>query len=188
MQNGSAKVTIGDIVCKDSEHLEIRVDGSLRLLEDKREKVFWHNWGKHFSIEFDFVLLKDRSTYLKNYTQESWTILEVISEDPIPNQVFTKIIYVPSQANLTFIQATDNEGVKSMSYMLRNDRLNKMIQFKANAIKIKKNSPSGEFYTFYKGNNYKWRWTNHLVSRQTRFSVSKVDCEYFEVSNLIIRN
>ena len=182
LQNGSAKVTIGDIVCKDSNHLKIQVDGSLRVLDqDKREKVFWHNWGQDFNIEFDFAVLKNKNTYPQHYDQESWTILEVITEEPIP-RVFTKIVYVPSQANLTFIQATDNQGIVAKSYTQLYHNYKR--HFKANAFQIRKDSSSP---VFYKSSSI-GRSSNHLVSRKTRFSIQKLDCSYFDVSNLVISN
>ena len=186
LQNGSAKVTIGDIVCQDPNHLKIQVDGSLRLLDqEKREKVFWHNWGQDFTIEFDFAVLKNKDkyslhSYSEHYNKESWTILEVITEDDQNPRVFTKILYVPSQANLTFIQATDNQGIIAKSYT----GLYNKLHFKANAYQIRKGSNSP---VFYKRSGI-GRSTNHLISKRTRFSVQKLDCSYFDVSNLVITN
>ena len=182
LQNGSAKVTIGDIVCQDSNFLKIQVDGSLRLLDqEKREKVFWHNWGQ-FTIEFDLAVLKNKNTYAGHSDKESWTILEVITEDDQNPRVFTKILYVPSQANLTFIQATDNQGIIAKSYTVLYN--NYKVHFKANAYQIRKGSNSPEFYK----RNGIGRSTNHLISKRTRFSVHKIDCSYFDVSNLVITN
>ena len=49
------------------------------LDQEKREKVFWHNWGQEFAIEFDFAVLKNKDkyslhSYSEHYNKESWTI------------------------------------------------------------------------------------------------------------------
>ena len=126
-----------------------------------------------FKIEFDIKVLQYDPAYVEQYQNGKWTILEIISDAPLPNTTFTKIEYnVPT--NKLFFRQNTNDGLKTLSY---NPRRHAKLHFKANANKVK--------YGNARSNGYKTT-PNTLISKQTKFKINSINCDFFDVANLTI--
>ena len=191
-QNGSATVTIGDLVCKDEFDLEFK--GSLKSLGSnfQLEKTILRSWGPEFKVEFKLKLLKSYPEDCDNCIEKCSDFIKIVSIKWKPHQIYTQVTYCEKGQNVTFHQMTQ-DGLKSKTFKV--EEIDKMVQFKAGSdwasVPKKKSYYCNTFedgQRFY-SNDWPDHWgaENKVSSEQTEIHIATFDSEYAEISDLVIK-
>ena len=127
-----------------------------------------------------------KEEYGKKYPNNpTWTIVEITSFYPLFNQTLTKIVFNPTTNYFTFTQYNEH-GTKTYSpYFLSYDFKEhyEVTAFKIHDVMSKstRNFRPGIF-----GSNE--LYNTNIESMETRIVVKPINCEFFDVSNLVISN
>ena len=158
-------------------------------LEARFEKIYWKTWDTNFRIEFDFKLLKlhpeeNPQGYNHQHCRD-FVKIETLIEDE-PNKIYTKISYCEGYhsdpQNLTFEQMTQN-GLKKV--VLKMDKVGETLHFFAfsNWAGMEFGLGPREWYPTIDHGKY----NNAISKKKNKFTVSGINSEYVEISNLEIR-
>ena len=171
---------------------EIRIDGSLRNQESAREKTFWGNWSNKFKIVFDIEMMKradsldGKEEYLAKYPNNPiWTIVEITSFYPLYNHTLTKVTFNPTTNFFTFTQHNEH-GTKSYSPYYLSYSFKERYEITAFKVHDVMAGSTRDFRPGIFGSNE--LYNTNIESRETKIIVKPIDCEFFDVSNLIITN
>ena len=91
-QNSSAKLIVGDLICKDK--FEIKIEGKISDLEHEVEKFSMDRMDHHFDLGFD---LKIQENWITN---QCFKIFEIQRMDYQPMKLFAKIEFCPGSKTI----------------------------------------------------------------------------------------
>ena len=189
LQNGSATVTIGDLVCQ--EEFDLTIVGPLKnsLGFFSSEKTILRNWGQKFSIYFELKVSKERPE--EDLDEKCVDFIKIVSTKD--DQIFTQVTFCDKAQNLTFHQMTD-EGLKTATFHI--PKIGKNVGFRAGpnwASILKETSrrpflqtgddwlQDEEIYYLSADKN------NKINSDATKFVITSMRSEFAEVFDLIIK-
>ena len=159
--------------------------------ESAREKTYWQNWSDKFQIGFDIEMIKPadsyegKKEYLRKYPDNpTWTIAEITSFYPLYNHTLTKITYNPTANRFKFYQLTQN-GMKTVSNYVLVSSYKERYEVTASKVVCVQDNSGG---TSFDSKSDPDEFNSKIESMETKIVVKPIDCEFFEVSNLLITN